>query len=325
MNLAPSPFQDELAATARRWLARELPISRSRDLAWAGEAELPDDPTWARCAELGWLGLGLPESAGGLDLGAADEVMLFRELGRDLAPGPFLPSVLGAHTAALAGQDAIAAEIASGARRVGLAVAGRALDGRPGDLILTLDPRGASVDELVEAEAVAATDPLVRVSRIGRTTPVLRAEDDLLLARGHVLAAAQLIGIIEAVRDMSVAYAQARTQFGHPIGSFQAVKHRCADMAVAAYAAVGQVHQAALYVDARRPDAAFQAASAYLVASRGAVRSTADNIQNHGGIGFTWEHDAHLYLKRAAVLASLFGPLRAAHHAVMAPARHEFS
>ncbi|MWA03602.1 acyl-CoA dehydrogenase [Actinomadura sp. LD22] len=323
MNLAPSDLQNELAAAARQWLARELPVARSRDLA-AGHGELPDAGTWTRCAELGWLGLGLPDACGGLGLGAAEEVMVFRELGRGLAPGPFLASVLGARAAATAGRADIAAAIADGSRRVALSLSGRVLDGRAGDLLLTLDENGAVLDEIVEDAPLASVDPLTRVSSLVRATPLLRVEDALLLSRGHVLAAAQLLGIIEAVRDMSVAYAGSRTQFGRPIGSFQAVKHRCADMAVSAYAVVGQVGQAALYVDARRPAAAFQAAAAYVVAARGAVRSATDNIQNHGGIGFSWEHDAHLYLKRATVLAAAFGPLRQAHRPLMAPSRHEF-
>jgi hypothetical protein len=250
---------------------------------------------------------------------------VFRELGRTLAPGPFLASVLGGHAAAAAGERDLAAAIVAGRRRVGAMVGERVLDARPGDLALTLDPDGGGLAGLVEAEPLDALDPLVPAARVIRSSPLLRVAAPCLLARGHVLVAAQLLGIIDAVRDMSVAYARGRTQFGRPIGAFQAVKHRCADMAVAGYATVGQVHQAALYVDAGRPDAAFHAAAAFVVAARGAYRSAADNIQNHGGIGFTWEHDAHLYLKRAAVLANVFGPLRDAHRPIMAPTRHEFT
>jgi alkylation response protein AidB-like acyl-CoA dehydrogenase len=324
MNLAPSALQNELAAAARQWLGRELPLEHLRKAANADGA-LPDDSHWVVMAELGWFGLGLPEQCGGLGFGAAEQVMLFRELGRALAPGPVLASVIGAHAAAGAGSLDLARDIAEGRRRVAAVVAGRVVDGGAGDLGVILDSEGAELVELVATEPLVATDPLGRVARVSQSLPVLRVEDPWLPARGHVLAAAQLLGIIEAVRDMSVTYANARTQFGRPIGSFQAVKHRCADMAVAAYASTGQVNQAALYVDDRRPSAAFHAAAAYLVAARAAARCAADNIQNHGGIGFTWEHDAHLFLKRANVLANLFGPLRSAHHAVMAPARHEFT
>jgi alkylation response protein AidB-like acyl-CoA dehydrogenase len=123
---------------------------------------------------------------------------------------------------------------------------------------------------------------------------------------------------------MSAGYARTRFQFGKPIGAFQAVKHRCADMAIAAYATTGQIFQAALLVDARTEDAAFHAAAAYLLAVAGAKESTAANIQNHGGIGFTWEHDAHLFLKRAFALEHVLGGPRGACDAVLAPARHEF-
>jgi alkylation response protein AidB-like acyl-CoA dehydrogenase len=87
---------------------------------------------------------------------------------------------------------------------------------------------------------------------------------------------------------------------------------------------VGEVFQAALLIDAGAPDGPFHAATAYVLATNGAKVSTADNIQNHGGIGFTWEHDAHLFLKRAFVLERLFGPQRNTYAAVLAPARHEF-
>jgi len=143
--------------------------------------------------------------------------------------------------------------------------------------------------------------------------------------RARVLVAAEQLGIIEAVRDMSAAYAQVRTQFGKPIGSFQAVKHRCADMAVAAYATIGEVFQAALLVDAGTEDAGFHAATAYVLATNGAKVSTADNIQNHGGIGFTWEQDSHLFLKRALLLEHILGEQRRAYDAILAPKRHEFT
>jgi alkylation response protein AidB-like acyl-CoA dehydrogenase len=351
VNLLPSPDQEAIAAAARDFLAAELPLSRLRDLA-APDLAVPDlatpdlatpdlaardlaarDPasgaaideaTWLRCAGLGWLALGLDERNGGLGGSLADEVMVFRELGRFLTPGPFLPGVLGARAAALGGQPALAADIAAGRQRVGLAIGDRVLDGGAGDLLLRLDAAGADLARIGDAVPLPALDPATRLARPGSVTPVTRAADPLLLARGQVLAAAMLLGIIEAVRDMSAAYARTRIQFGRPIGAFQAVKHRCADMAIAAQAATGELYQAALYVDSGHPDAAFHAAAAFLLAVGGAARSAADNIQNHGAIGFTWEHDAHLYTRRVVVLENLFGPLSSAYPAIMAPPRHEF-
>jgi alkylation response protein AidB-like acyl-CoA dehydrogenase len=250
--------------------------------------------------------------------------MLFRELGRHLAPGPFRSTVLGARVAARAGQSELAASIVTGERRVGMQVGELAIDVRPGDLLLELDESGAGLVEVADVQRIAGVDPGTRFARVTRGDRVARVEDATLLDRARVLAAAELLGIIEAVRDMSATYAKTRVQFDRPIGTFQAVKHRCADMAVAAYATVGQVFQAALLVDAEAPDAPFHAAAAYVLATNGAKTSTADNIQNHGGIGFTWEQDAHLYLKRAFLLEHLFGPQRATYRAVLAPARHEF-
>ncbi|MCW2623809.1 acyl-CoA dehydrogenase family protein [Mycobacterium sp.] len=325
MNLQPSDDQLAVAATANDFLINELPMSRVRELADDAAGAAIDDQTWGRCAELGWLGLSLPEGAGGVGLGLPEEVMLFRELGRHLTPGPFLPSTLAAHVAAVAGADALASAIASGKRRVGIAVDDLAVNVRTGDLLLVIDANSGELFELHSIQQVAGIDPGSRFARVAKGASVARVEDAHVLDRARVLAAAEQLGIIEAVRDISAEYARTRIQFGQPIGAFQAVKHRCADMAIAAYAAIGEVFQAALLVDDRTPDAAFHAATAYLLTAQLARASTAANIQNHGGIGFTWEHGAHLFLKRAFLLEHLLGGPRRTCDAVMTPARHEFS
>jgi alkylation response protein AidB-like acyl-CoA dehydrogenase len=324
MNLAPSDDQVGIAASADEFLAKELPISRLRELAADPGGDAIDERTWRRCADLGWLALSLSEDDGGVGLGLPEEVMLFRELGRRLAPGPFRSSVLGARIAARSGNPELAAAIAGGDRRVGMRVGDLAIDVRPGDLLLELDEKGGELVEVAAVERVEGVDPGTRFARVTRGESVARLDDANLVNRARVLAAAEQLGIIEAVRDMSAAYARTRVQFDKPIGSFQAVKHRCADMAIAAYATVGQLFQAALLVEAEAPDAAFHAASAYVLATSGAKKSTADNIQNHGGIGFTWEQDSHLYLKRAFLLEHLLGPMRDTYRVVLAPARHEF-
>ena len=324
MNLAPSPDQVEIASSTATFMAKELPVFRVRELAADPHADVIDEATWLQCAELGWLGLSLSEEQGGIGLGLAEEAMLFRELGRGLAPGPFRSSVLGARVAALAGESSLVDEIVSGQRRVGMQIGDVAIDVRPGDLVLIVDEDGGSLTEVVDVEPLSGVDPCTRFGRVIGGEKVAQIEDPTLIDRARVLAAAELLGIIEAISDMSASYAQTRTQFGKAIGSFQAVKHRCADMAIAAYATVGQVFQAALLVDAGAPDAAFHAASAYVLATNGARTSAADNIQNHGGIGYTWEHDAHLYLKRAFLLENLLGPQRNSYRAVLSPERHEF-
>jgi alkylation response protein AidB-like acyl-CoA dehydrogenase len=320
MNLEPNDVQRGIADAARMLLTREAPLT---ELVGDRPGEVRDR-VWRRACEQGWLTIGLPEEAGGLGLGLPEDVMLFRELGRSVIPGPFLSSALAARVASSAGREDLAAGISSGSRRVGLVIGDVVLDAGPGDLALRLHPGGAALVEPQDLVARPSTDPLTSTATFSVAPPVIEHEDPVLLSVGRVLAAAELLGIIEAVRDMSTEYAKVRHQFGTPIGAFQAVKHRCADMAIAAVSTVGQVFQAALHVQAGHPDAAFHAASAYVLAARGAYRSAADNIQNHGGIGFTWEHPAHLYLKRVIVLENAFGPLRTSYDAVLEPVRHEF-
>jgi len=124
------------------------------------------------------------------------------------------------------------------------------------------------------------------------------------------MVAAMLVGIAEATRDLSAEHAKTRVQFGRPIGVHQAIKHRCADMAVRAEAAGSQMLLAALCVESGRADATFQAAAAKVVATDAAVANAASTIQVHGGMGFTSEHDAHLFLERAHVLDHLLGDRR---------------
>jgi alkylation response protein AidB-like acyl-CoA dehydrogenase len=323
MNLEPSTEQLEIAASARAFLSKELPIARLRELG-ESETDAIDDATWRRCADLGWLALGLPEEQGGVGLGLPDEVMLFRELGRHLAPGPFRSGVLAARVAGDAGQDDLAGEIASGERRVGMEVDGLGIDVRAGDLMLRIDATSAELLEVAEVSPVRGVDPGVRFGRVTPAASMARVESSTAMDRARVLVAAELLGIIEAVRDMSSAYAQTRTQFDKPIGTFQAVKHRCADMAVAAYATTAELHQAALLVEAGADDASFHAAAAFVLACDGARTSADDNVQNHGGIGFTWEQDSHLYLKRAFLLERLLGPRREAYRTLLEPERHAF-
>jgi alkylation response protein AidB-like acyl-CoA dehydrogenase len=137
--------------------------------------------------------------------------------------------------------------------------------------------------------------------------PTCRTDGDAPWVRGQVLVAAMLSGITEATRDASASYAKLRKQFDVAIGSFQAVKHRCAEQAVRAEAATQATTLAALSVDAGRDDASLQVASARLVAGDYAVTNAADNVQNHGGIGYTAEHDAHLFVKRAHALSLTLG------------------
>ena len=257
----------------------------------------------------------LPEDAGGVGLGLPEEVMLFREFGRHLAPGPFLVVAFSARGWPRSPEPpswprrSRPGSAGSASRSVTV----RAVDARPGDLLLRSTSDASA--ELFDVESVEQS-PASTPARGSPESPdgasvAARRRPSCSCNRARVLAAAEQLGIIEAVRDMSAAYAQTRIQFDKPIGTFQAVKHRCADMAIAAYATVGQVFQAALLVDGATPRTPPSTPPpAYVLATTGPRRSTADNIQNHGGIGFTWEQDSHLFLKRTTTLTNLFGPLR---------------
>lgn len=322
MNLELTDDEELIAKSVDEFLVRELPIARVREL--HQEDDAIDDRSWQQCADLGWLALGLSADDGGLDLRLVEEALLFRELGRHLTPGPFRSTVLAGHVAAQAGEQQLAQSIAAGARRAGLAVGAIAIDARPGDLVLVLGAADAELYEVADAEPIGGIDPGTRSSRITTGARVARVPATPILDRARVLFAAEQLGIVEAVRDMSAQYAKTRIQFGKAIGSFQAVKHRCADMAISAYSIVGEIFMAALLVDDGAPDGGFHAAVAYVLATRAAKSATVDNIQNLGGIAFTWEQDAHMYLKRALLLEHALGSQRDANRAVLAPSTHTF-
>lgn len=330
MDLLPTPEQDEIIATVRSQLAADFDLHRlaERD----GEDSVVDPALWRRCAELGWFGLGLTDALGGVGYTLAEEALLFAELGAHATPGPFLATVLGARLAALAGRADLTGHILSGelpvalaepddpaAVRVGAVVDGpvRVTDHGTAAALLVVDTDHAALVDAsgLEFRAEPSLDPLVplAVTRLVGV-PALAHLDDAgaLSLRGTVLVAAQLAGIAEATAAQSTEYAKDRRQFGAPIGSFQAVKHRCADMAVRAEAATSTVRHAALAVRDGLPDAAFHAHAARLVAAEAAIANAHANVQNHGGIGFTWEHTAHRYVVRAQVLVRTLGDRR--HH-----------
>lgn len=322
ITLVPDEDQLELAKSVSDFLEKAVPIAVVRENARTDDGV--SDELWTNYADLGWLALGVPEEAGGIGLGIAEETLLFTELGRRLAPGPLRTTILAARIAVAAGEEELVRALVSGERRAGLRVGDLAVDARAGDLLVTLTATGASLTEVTALEPAIGVDPTTRVGRATTGAVIAQAEGPFrTIARLH--AAAELLGIIEAVRDMSASYAQTRQQFGVAIGSFQAVKHRCADMAVAAYAVRSQVGYAAVKFDAGDDDAEFQAAAAFDLAARHAQKSTADNIQNHGGIGFTWEQDSHLFLKRAHLLSRLLGVPRDTYETILKPARTDFS
>ncbi len=338
MDLLPSQEQLELAGLAAEFFADQLPIARIRER--RAQPSAITRKTWAAAAELGLLGVSASEDAGGLGLGLDDEVLLFREMGRQLVPGPYIASVLGARLAALVGDLNLARTIVAGDAIVGLAqrrsgpelAAGGPLTGEfdlfdapDSDYLLVVEPSGAALAEVAAVGDILPVDCLDPGTRLATVTadgaPVatwVPAEVEPLRLRGFALASAVLVGIAQAVTDLSVEHAKNRVQFGRPIGVNQAIKHACVDMAVATEAALEQTLFGAISLRSGRADAEFQVMAAKVVSGRAAIDNAAHCIQVHGGMGYTDEHNAHLYLKRAHVLDHFFGSDRDSLAAVLA-------
>jgi len=322
IDLLPSTEQEQLAESIARFLGDNLPVERFR-----GAGRKPDQDLWPRLAELGCFGLSAPERFGGSGYALTEEVMAFREYGRYLVTPSVLATVLATRLAAAAGNEDLCARLAAGEVRGALAnplqgaslgVDGRAvgpfhlIDAHHGDLFLAWTEGRAAlypVDAFGAAEPQLSLDrtaPLARAQATGVPPlielPTTNTRTDL---EASVLIAATLVGMTEAVCAMAVEHAKTRVQFGHPIGVFQGVKHKCADMAIAIEASWSQTIYAALTLQAGGTDAAFQALNAKMIASEGAIASARACIQVHGGMGFTAEIDAHLFLKRAHLLSLL--------------------
>lgn len=314
MDLLPDDDQAAIAASFRDLVETTSSTARLRSLT-DGEP-VADPKLWQLAAQQGLFGLDLREEAGGAGLGLAEQTLVFRELGRGLVAGPYLGTLLATHCAAAAGDVALTAELLSGAAPVGLlesvtAEVWRTFDADDAKLYVHVDEAGsavypaASVQVYRRRPCVDAASRWAELRIVGEPLVRTAATAFDALPYACVLVAAMLSGICEAVRDQSAAYVKVRTQFGVPIGSFQAVKHRCADEVVRAEAATQLVTLAALALGDRRADASLLWPAARVIAADHAMRNCSDNIQNHGGIGYTSEHDAHLFLKRTQVLSDL--------------------
>lgn len=335
MDLMPTADQEAIRATVRSFVDAELPRERVRAIMGGDGAALRQ--AWRRAAELGFFGLGLTEAHGGTGYGLTEEMVLFEELGRALAPGPWLGTVIAAH--ALAGETdplrrrALAGILAGDVRVALVERRGRTpldlfderltgertavADAVHANALLVLDDAGLLYVP-AEGKAVAIesrpsldpTRPVARVCFADASCEVLTTDPTITAALGRaatVLACAEAVGAIERTVEMSVEYAKVRRQFDRPIGAFQAVKHRCADMAVRAEAARAAASYAVVSVRDGMPDEAFQVSVAKIACARAFLDNAADNVQNHGGMGFTWECDAHLFAKRARSFDLVFG------------------
>lgn len=309
----PDTDQLALAEAFDDSIASLLPIARLHD----GNGESAE--TWAQLEGLGLFGIGLSEDLGGSGLGAAEEALIAVGLGRRLAS----PSVLATIGLTHAG---LKVDIYGGAKapRAGFAYrhGGRIViaDDAEVDLLIVRDGASAAVYNVPRPQPAALDDHfwLAQLREVTDLGEPIVTFDPAQALRLRLLDAAYLAGLAEAARDMGVAYAGMREQFGRPIGTFQAIKHHCADMAIAARCAVDQTSFASIAIDDGRDEAALQVDCALLVAGNAAIDNAGKNIQIHGGIGFSEEADPHLILKRAQLLIAIAGGLEATNNRIAA-------
>ena len=343
MPIAITPEHNDLADSVRSLVARVAP---SEVLHEALETPIPNPPPyWKAAAEQGLQGVHLAESVGGQGFGILELAIVIAEFGYGAVPGPFVPSAIASALIAAHDPDAkLLNDLASGEVIAAYAIDSGLTATRHGDgLVIRGEvravPAAAQASVLVlpvaidsgeewvvldadalEIEPVKSVDPLRPLAHV-RANAVEVGDDRVLsnlsrtLARAlmSTLLSAESIGVARWATDTASAYAKIREQFGRPIGQFQAIKHKCAEMIADTERATAAVWDAARAIDESREsgpdDSAFEfaAAVAATLAPAAAQHCTQDCIQVHGGIGFTWEHDTNVYYRRAIVLAACFG------------------
>jgi 3-oxochol-4-en-24-oyl-CoA dehydrogenase len=328
MPIAITDEHRALAQTVSDFLAKNGARAAARALLDAEREELPS--FWREVGELGWLGLAVPEEHGGSGFGLPELVIVAEEMGRAVAPGPFVPTVTVSAVIAAAGSPQVQARLLPGlvdGSSVGAAAlggdvrvsggtasgsAGVVLGGHLADVLVV--PAGDDIaivncrDGGVSVQVPANLDPARRSARVtldGAPAEIVSGGRQVLTDLARTMLAAEAAGVARACTEMATEYAKVREQFGRPIGMFQAVKHHCANMLVAAELATAAVWDAARASAGGGDQLTYTAAIAATLALAAADQNANLNIQVHGGIGFTWEHDAHLYLRRATAIEAI--------------------
>jgi alkylation response protein AidB-like acyl-CoA dehydrogenase len=295
VNFDLTPEERELQQWVRDLCAREYPIEHVR-----ANAEKLDRGAWSALWEAGVFSIVSP-GEGDVSTGFKDAVLVFEELGRALVPGPLIGTI-NSREGTAAGVMERTAHVVDHLESL--------------DVLQVIDDHGLwLITELSEVDAEPIEEPLDpltpqhRIRSVPQGRPLAGPESAARRRiEGAALTAAMQVGIAARCTELAVTYAMEREQFGVPIGSFQAVKHICADMLVRAEVARAAVHAAGVMLDdPSAGDPARAAAAAKVVADDAAFRNGKDCVQVHGGMGFTWEVDVHLYLKRATVLSQQFG------------------
>jgi alkylation response protein AidB-like acyl-CoA dehydrogenase len=305
--------QQALQAAARELLDDRSSSAQVRAVVDADPPGATDPKLWAAMVDQGWTAIAVPEELGGVGLGWVEVAVLLEQVGAHVAPAPILQQIVALdalagdeRAAALLSGEAVAAIAWSGAREVvpyaPVASVVVAVDGD--ELIACTVPDGAAEPAMDRTRVVGWFDPSRVADRVvlGGADAVQRHLD-----LGATAYAAELLGASQRMLDESVAYAKDRVQFDKPIGSFQAVKHRLADMLVDVEGMRSAVYYAAWCLAAGHEDASVAASTAKTWCSDASKRVMGSALQVHGGIGFTWEHDTHLYLKRAQLDQLAFG------------------
>jgi alkylation response protein AidB-like acyl-CoA dehydrogenase len=345
MPIAITSEHQDLADSVRALVERVAP---SEVLHEALETPIPNPPPyWKAAAEQGLHGVHLAESVGGQGFGILELAVVIAEFGRGAVPGPFVPSAIAsALIAAHDPQAKVLGDMASGATIAAYALESALTATAHGDTLVVrgearsvpaaaqasllvlpvagLHPETSGTEWVVidadalEIEPVKSVDPLRPIAHVRANAvevPADRVLSNLNVASARVLVttllSAEAVGVARWATDTAAAYAKIREQFGRPIGQFQGIKHKCAEMAADTERAVAAVWDAARAVDENPENgeaaAEFAAAVAATLAPAAAQRCTQDCIQVHGGIGYTWEHDTNVYYRRALGIVAAFG------------------
>jgi alkylation response protein AidB-like acyl-CoA dehydrogenase len=319
MNFDFTDDQQAIKSTARDFLASRFKLAKVRELAESGEY---DDSQWKEMSELGWPGIFIGEEYGGQGLGVLELVILTEELGYVAAPTPFLSNAAAGLMIQFAGSDEQKERwlpgIASGEIRgtVGVlsdGVAPLVPDAELASVLVLTDGENATIVEPGDAQiervnTIDDTRPYSRVSASGGEP--LPGEVGRAGNRVAIAISGEIVGVSQRAMEMAVEYAKDRQQFGRPIGAYQAVSHNCAQMLMEVEGSRSLTYYAGWAADHEPESLALAASMAKAYASDAGFRVPARSLQVHGGIGFTWEHDLHFFLKRGKTDAHLFGTAR---------------
>jgi alkylation response protein AidB-like acyl-CoA dehydrogenase len=309
--------QKEIKQVAHDLLAARSPFPKVRE---AAEAGVYDSTLWRELVELGWPGIAVSAEHGGQDLGTVELAVLLEELGYACAATPFYSTATAAAVIEASGSDEQRARwlpaLSSGEATAGIGTRELTADGADAAVIVLVD----GDDALLLDRSHADIEPLTSIDATRRFATVNGDGEPLssgAVDRIRAALAAEIVGVCQRALDMTLEYVKDRKQFGVPVGSFQAVAHRCAQMLLHTESGRSAAYFAAWAAEAdpeRLPEAAALAGAA---TADGGREVTASAIQAHGGIGFTWEADVHWLYKRAQLDAALLGGVRR-HRAALA-------